>query len=76
MFISLDIQQVNFFTFLIFIFCNCSIICRHIDDNQETYVKKLAEVVAIESVSAWEHRRDETIRMVEETAKVDLTIEH
>ena len=50
-----------------------SICCfSYIDDHQEEYVKRLAEVVAIPSVSAWPERRDDVIRQVKHTAKVLL----
>ncbi|XP_067837561.1 cytosolic non-specific dipeptidase-like [Heptranchias perlo] len=42
---------------------------KHIDDNQELYVKRLAEWVAIQSVSALPEKRNETIRMVEFVAE-------
>uniref|UniRef100_UPI00398F5B77 cytosolic non-specific dipeptidase n=1 Tax=Pristiophorus japonicus TaxID=55135 RepID=UPI00398F5B77 len=42
---------------------------KYIDDNQELYVKRLAEWVAIQSVSALPEKRDETKRMVEFVAK-------
>ncbi|XP_069776327.1 cytosolic non-specific dipeptidase-like isoform X2 [Narcine bancroftii] len=38
---------------------------QYIDDNQELYIKRLAEWVAIESVSALPEKRKETIQMVE-----------
>ncbi|XP_078073260.1 cytosolic non-specific dipeptidase-like [Mustelus asterias] len=41
----------------------------HIDDNQELYVKRLADWVAIQSVSAWPEKRGETRRMVEFVGK-------
>ena len=42
----------------------------YIDKHQETYVKHLADVVAIKSVSAWPDHRDEIVVMVQHTAKV------
>ncbi|XP_072323271.1 cytosolic non-specific dipeptidase-like [Scyliorhinus torazame] len=42
---------------------------KHIDDNQELYVKRLADWVAIQSVSAWPEKRGETKRMVEFVGK-------
>ncbi|XP_035672400.1 cytosolic non-specific dipeptidase-like isoform X2 [Branchiostoma floridae] len=41
----------------------------YIDDHQEEYVKRLSDVVAIKSVSAWPEVRGEVIRMVKHTAK-------
>ncbi|XP_001366150.1 cytosolic non-specific dipeptidase [Monodelphis domestica] len=41
----------------------------HIDKNQEQYIKKLAEWVAIQSVSAWPEKRDEIKRMMEVAAE-------
>jgi len=40
-------------------------IFKHIDANQELYIKRLADAVAIESVSAEYERRPATIKMVE-----------
>lgn len=34
---------------------------RHVDDNQERYIKRLAELVAIPSVSAWPENRQEIV---------------
>ncbi|GCB74071.1 hypothetical protein scyTo_0003156 [Scyliorhinus torazame] len=58
---------------------NCSLLTRamsylpklfkHIDDNQDLYVKRLADWVAIQSVSAWPEKRGETKRMVEFVGK-------
>ncbi|XP_041045982.1 cytosolic non-specific dipeptidase-like isoform X1 [Carcharodon carcharias] len=42
---------------------------KYIDDNQELYVKRLADWVAIQSISAWPEKRDETKRMVEFVGK-------
>ncbi|XP_072907997.1 cytosolic non-specific dipeptidase isoform X2 [Hemitrygon akajei] len=42
---------------------------KYIDDNQELYVTRLAEWVAIQSVSALPEKRSETIRMVEFVGK-------
>ncbi|XP_046580783.1 cytosolic non-specific dipeptidase-like [Haliotis rubra] len=39
----------------------------HIDKNQEKYVKRLADTVAIQSVSAWPEKRGEIRKMVEWT---------
>lgn len=38
---------------------------KHINSNQELYVKRLEEAVAIQSVSAWPEKRPEIKRMVE-----------
>lgn len=42
---------------------------KYIDDNQELYVKRLAEWVAIQSVSALPEKRSETIKMVKFVGK-------
>ncbi|XP_062911080.1 cytosolic non-specific dipeptidase [Mobula hypostoma] len=42
---------------------------KYIDDNQDLYVTRLAEWVAIQSVSALPEKRSETIRMVELVGK-------
>jgi nonspecific dipeptidase len=36
----------------------------HIDANKEKYIATLREVVAIQSVSAWPHKRNEIVKMV------------
>ncbi|XP_051019834.1 cytosolic non-specific dipeptidase [Acomys russatus] len=41
---------------------------QYIDENQDRYVKKLAEWVAIQSVSAWPEKRGEIRRMMEVAA--------
>ncbi|KAH0500520.1 Cytosolic non-specific dipeptidase [Microtus ochrogaster] len=43
-------------------------IFQYIDNNQDRYVKKLAEWVAIQSVSAWPEKRGEIRRMMEVAA--------
>ncbi|KAL1771299.1 cytosolic non-specific dipeptidase [Sigmodon hispidus] len=40
-------------------------IFQYIDENQDRFVKKLAEWVAIQSVSAWPEKRGEIRRMME-----------
>ncbi|KAI6075283.1 Cytosolic non-specific dipeptidase [Aix galericulata] len=42
---------------------------KYIDDHQDLYVKRLAEWVAIQSVSAWPEKRGEIKRMMEVAAK-------
>lgn len=42
---------------------------KYIDDNQELYVKRLAEWVAIQSVSALPEKRSETVEMVKFVGK-------
>ncbi|XP_018566615.1 cytosolic non-specific dipeptidase [Anoplophora glabripennis] len=37
---------------------------KHIDENKQKYVENLKEAVAIQSVSAWAHKRDEVVKMV------------
>lgn len=41
---------------------------KYVDENQDRYVKKLAEWVAIQSVSAWPEKRGEIRRMMEVAA--------
>ncbi|XP_012581259.1 PREDICTED: cytosolic non-specific dipeptidase [Condylura cristata] len=41
---------------------------KYVDENQERYIKKLAEWVAIQSVSAWPEKRGEIKRMMEVAA--------
>lgn len=41
----------------------------YIDENQDLYVKRLSDCVAIRSVSAWPETRDEVKRVVEVTAE-------
>ncbi|XP_027708186.1 cytosolic non-specific dipeptidase [Vombatus ursinus] len=41
---------------------------RHIDKHQNQYIKKLAEWVSIQSVSAWPEKREEINRMMEVAA--------
>ncbi|XP_078739472.1 cytosolic non-specific dipeptidase-like [Lampetra fluviatilis] len=38
---------------------------KHIDANQELYVKRLSEWVAVPSVSAWSESRPDVVRMVQ-----------
>ena len=40
------------------------------DDNEEKYIKRLADAVAIKSVSTWPETRSEVRKMVENVAKV------
>ena len=44
-------------------------IFNYIDENQETYIERLADSVAIQSVSAWPEKRGECRRMMEVTAQ-------
>lgn len=46
------------------------ILCRYIDSNQDLYVKRLADAVAIQSVSGLPEKRDEVVKMVKSVAKV------
>nr|KAF6470986.1 carnosine dipeptidase 2 [Molossus molossus] len=41
---------------------------KYVDENQDRYIKKLAEWVAIQSVSAWPEKRGEIRRMMEVAA--------
>ena len=41
----------------------------YVDENQNLYVERLSEVVAIQSVSAFAEKRDEVIRQVKHTEK-------
>ena len=43
---------------------------RYIDQNQDEYVKRLSDVVAIKSVSAWPDHRHEIVKMMEITKQV------
>ncbi|PVD33413.1 hypothetical protein C0Q70_04669 [Pomacea canaliculata] len=43
---------------------------QHVDNNKDRYVKRLADAVAIQSVSAWPEKRPEIRRMVEWTAEL------
>jgi len=45
-------------------------IFKHINDHQEDYIKTLAEVVAIKSVSAWPETRPDITVQVKHTAKM------
>lgn len=40
---------------------------KHIDANEPKYIKRLADVVAIKSVSAWPDNRPDVVRMIEWT---------
>ncbi|KAG5887433.1 hypothetical protein JTB14_024632 [Gonioctena quinquepunctata] len=42
---------------------------KHIDDNKQKYIENLKKAVAIQSVSAWPHKRGEVRKMVEHTAE-------
>lgn len=44
-------------------------IFKYVDEHQDVYIKRLADSVAIQSVSAWPEHRPECRRMVETTAK-------
>jgi len=46
--------------------------CRFIDSSQEVFIQRLAEAVAIRSVSGWPEVRGEVTRMIEYVAKVML----
>lgn len=60
---------------MIFIQYNCCILLtqlslyslyyRHIDESQEKYIKRLADTVAIKSVSAWPESRTDILTMQE-----------
>ena len=43
---------------------------RHIDSNEELYIERLREAVAIRSVSGWPEVRGEVRQMTEYAAKV------
>ena len=47
---------------------------RHIDSNEAKYVKRLADTVAIKSVSAWPETRGEIKKMVDWTKAVGALI--
>ncbi|XP_034456124.1 LOW QUALITY PROTEIN: cytosolic non-specific dipeptidase-like [Hippoglossus hippoglossus] len=42
---------------------------KHVDEQQETYVQRLADWVAVQSVSAWPEKRGEIKKMMEMAAK-------
>ncbi|CAH1171335.1 unnamed protein product [Phaedon cochleariae] len=42
---------------------------KHIDDNKKAYIEHLRDAVAIQSVSAWAHKRGEVRRMMEWAAE-------
>ena len=44
--------------------------CRFIDSTQEVFIQRLAEAVAIRSVSGWPEVRGEVTKMAEYVAKV------
>ncbi len=48
----------------------CLLTFRFVDDNEEKYIKRLADAVAIKSVSTWPETRSEVRKMVENVAKV------
>ena len=45
-------------------------VCRYIDTNQEVYIERLSETVAIRSVSGCPELRGEVTKMVQYVAKV------
>lgn len=45
---------------------------RQIDAQQEKYIKRLADTVAIKSVSAWPETRPEIVKMVKWTQNVNF----
>jgi len=45
-------------------------LCRYIDFNQEIFIERLSEAVAIRSVSGWPEVRVEVTRMAQYVAKV------
>ena len=47
---------------------------RHIDANEPKYIKRLADVVAIKSVSAWPDNRPDVVRMIEWTKQVCIVL--
>lgn len=44
--------------------------CRYVDDHSESYIQRLSDAVAIQSVSSWPEKRSEVVRMVKVVAKV------
>jgi len=42
---------------------------KYVDEHQDLYVKRLAEWVAVQSVSAWPEKRGEIVKMMEMAAK-------
>jgi len=51
-------------------------VCSYIDANQEVYIQRLSEAVAIQSVSGWPEARGEVTRMVQYVAKVCAKNKH
>lgn len=45
-------------------------VTRYIEDHESVYINRLAEWVAIQSVSGLPNKRDEVVRMVKVVAKV------
>lgn len=45
---------------------------RHVDDNKVKYIDRLAETVAIKSVSAWPETRQEIVKMCNWVADVSF----
>lgn len=64
-----DIHTVELLLFFFFCWPNFdsfySLYYRHIDQNQEKYIKRLADTVAIKSVSAWPESRSDILTMQE-----------
>ena len=46
--------------------------CRYIDEHQSLYIQRLADSVAIQSVSAWPEKRGEIKKQVVQVAEVGL----
>jgi len=44
--------------------------CRYIDSNQQVFIERLREAVAIRSVSGWPETRGEVTQMIQYAAKV------
>jgi len=47
--------------------------CSYIDANQELFIQRLSEAVAIQSVSGWPEARGNVTQMVQYVAKVYVT---
>ena len=58
-----------------FYFHSFPFICSYIDEQQDKYVQRLADAVAIKSVSAWPDHRHYIVQQVEAVAEVTYNIQ-
>ena len=52
------------------LFVLCSVFNSYIVAHEDEYIKRLADCVAIKSVSAWRENRQEIFKVIQETGKV------